>query len=116
MKQGQYAIAGSPKARRAQSSGMSEALYYPAFAPQPSAQLAYQPLRLIGSALRLVWMVVTLPFRLLIAVVGLVGRLCGIALGFGIMVVGMALCAGPLCIIGIPTFIIGLLLTLRCLG
>jgi hypothetical protein len=32
------------------------------------------------------------------------------------MVVGMALWAGPLFILGIPLFIIGLLLTLRCLG
>ena len=32
------------------------------------------------------------------------------------MVVGMALWAGPLFILGIPLFIIGLLLTLRSLG
>jgi hypothetical protein len=32
------------------------------------------------------------------------------------MVVGMAFWAGPLFILGIPLFIIGLLLTLRCLG
>ncbi len=32
------------------------------------------------------------------------------------MVVGVALWAGPLFIIGIPVFIVGLLLTLRSLG
>jgi hypothetical protein len=116
MKQAQYAIAGSPKARRGWPVGTSEALDYPAFAPPPPARPAHRPVRLVGSALWLIWMVLTLPFRLVIGVLGLISRLCGIALGFTIMVIGMALCAGPLCIIGIPTFLIGLLLTLRCLG
>ncbi|MGA2703766.1 MAG: hypothetical protein ABSH35_22045 [Isosphaeraceae bacterium] len=63
-----------------------------------------------------IWYLITLPFRLLIGIVGILGRLAGISLGFSLMVVGMALWAGPLFIIGIPLFIIGLLLTLRCLG
>jgi hypothetical protein len=68
-----------------------------------------------GNVVHLIWAVITLPFRLVILLIGLFGRLCGTALGFVIMVVGMALWAGPLFIIGIPVFIIGLLLTLRCL-
>jgi hypothetical protein len=62
------------------------------------------------------WYLITLPFRVLIWVIGLLGRLAGLIVGFSLMVVGMALWAGPLFIIGIPVFIIGLLLTLRCLG
>jgi hypothetical protein len=62
------------------------------------------------------WYLITLPFRVLIWVIGLLGRLTGLVVGFSLMVVGMALWAGPLFIIGIPVFIIGLLLTLRCLG
>ena len=36
-------------------------------------------------------------------------------LGFSLMVVGMALWAGPLFFVGIPIFLVGLVLTLRCL-
>ena len=61
-------------------------------------------------------MLITLPFRLVYGIIALLGRLTGIMLGFSLMVVGMALWAGPFFIIGIPLFIIGLLVTLRCLG
>ena len=63
-----------------------------------------------------IWSVLTLPFRLVAWVVEMLGRLTGLGLGFVLMVVGFALWAGPLYMIGIPLFIIGLLLTLRCLG
>jgi hypothetical protein len=66
--------------------------------------------------LAVVWFLITLPFRLVIGIISLLGRLTGIILGFALMVVGMALWAGPFFIIGIPLFIIGLVLTLRCLG
>jgi hypothetical protein len=70
----------------------------------------------IKGVLMALWYVITLPFRILIWFIGLLGRLTGLIVGFSLMVVGMALWAGPFFIIGIPMFIIGLLLTLRCLG
>lgn len=62
------------------------------------------------------WSIITLPIRLVVWVVELLGRVVGLGLGFVMMVVGVALLAGPLFIIGIPVFIVGLLLTLRSLG
>lgn len=61
------------------------------------------------------WFVVTLPFRLVFWVIAWLGRLTAVVLGFLLMVVGMALWAGPLFFIGIPLFLVGLVLTLRCL-
>jgi hypothetical protein len=63
-----------------------------------------------------IWAVLTLPFRLVVWVVEALGRLTGLAFGFVLMVVGVALWAGPLYLIGIPLFIVGLVLTLRSLG
>ena len=71
---------------------------------------------MIGNMLGTVWAIVTFPFRLLAWVVDLLGRLTGGLLGFALMVLGVALGAGPLFMIGIPIFIVGLILTLRCLG
>jgi hypothetical protein len=65
---------------------------------------------------RSAWFLVTLPFRILFWTVALLGRVAGILLGFTLMVVGIALWAGPFFLIGIPLFLIGLVLTLRCLG
>src|SRR5262245_42291143 len=62
------------------------------------------------------WLVVTLPFRLLAWVVEMLGRLSSAALGFVFMVVGAALGAGSLYLIGIPLFVVGMLLLLRALG
>ena len=62
-----------------------------------------------------IWSVVTLPIRLLVWVVEWLGRLTALALGFVMMVVGVALWAGPLFVIGIPVFVVGLLVTLRSL-
>jgi hypothetical protein len=61
------------------------------------------------------WFLVTLPFRLVYWVIAWLGRLTAVVLGFSLMVVGMALWAGPLFFIGIPLFLVGLVLTLRCL-
>ncbi|WP_254053647.1 hypothetical protein [Singulisphaera sp. GP187] len=58
----------------------------------------------------------TLPFRLVVWVVETLGRLSGLVFGFVLMVVGVALWAGPLSLIGIPLFIVGLVLTLRSVG
>jgi hypothetical protein len=66
--------------------------------------------------LRVVWSILTFPFRLIAWVVELIGRSLGVVLGFALMVVGIAICSGSLLILGIPVFVIGLLVTLRCLG
>jgi hypothetical protein len=71
---------------------------------------------MLDAVLRTIWTVITLPFRLVIWLVEMLGRLTGLVLGFVLMVVGMALMAGPFIILGVPLFIIGLLLTLRSLG
>lgn len=63
-----------------------------------------------------IWTILTLPFRLVVAVLDLLGRLTGLIIGFTLMVLGAALGAGPFFPIGIPLFLIGLLLTLRSLG
>ena len=67
---------------------------------------------MIGS----LWSLVTLPFRLIGMAVEWGGRLVGASAGFALMVAGMALCAGSLVILGVPVFVIGLVLTLRSLG
>jgi hypothetical protein len=69
-----------------------------------------------GSVLGAFWSVVTLPFRLLVGLIGLFGRLTAFALGFVLMVLGVALWAGPGPVLGIPVFVVGLLLLLRSLG
>ena len=61
------------------------------------------------------WFMATLPFRLVFWLIAWMGRLTAVLLGFSLMVVGMALWAGPLFFIGIPLFLVGLVLTLRCL-
>ena len=66
--------------------------------------------------IRTLWFLITLPFRLIVWVVSLIGRAAGIAIGFTLMVLGMALMAGPFALIGFPLFLVGLFLTLRCLG
>ena len=65
--------------------------------------------------LTVLWFVAALPFRLVFWTIAWMGRLTAVALGFSLMVVGMALWAGPLFFIGIPLFLVGLVLTLRCL-
>jgi hypothetical protein len=62
-----------------------------------------------------VWFIATLPLRLIFWAIAWAGRLTVLLLGFSLMVVGMALWAGPLFVFGIPLFLIGLVLTLRCL-
>jgi len=70
----------------------------------------------VGFLFSAAWWILTLPFRLVFGVLSLAGRMAGVAAGFSLMVVGMALGAGPFYLIGVPLFLIGLLLTLRCLG
>ncbi len=81
--------------------------------PRSSGNLVFGT---IGFLFTAVWWVVTLPFRLVFGALSLMGRMVGVAVGFSLMVVGVALGAGPFFLIGIPMFLVGLLLTLRCLG
>jgi hypothetical protein len=62
------------------------------------------------------WAILSFPFRLIGWTVDLAGRLTGLLVGFALMVLGVALGAGPLFMIGIPLFILGLILMLRSLG
>ncbi|MDG3007647.1 hypothetical protein [Paludisphaera mucosa] len=73
-------------------------------------------LAVVGFLFSAAWWVVTLPFRLVFGMFSLLGRMTGVAVGFTLMVFGMALGAGPFFLVGIPIFLVGLLLTLRCLG
>lgn len=73
-------------------------------------------LQWLGRLLAAVWWIVTLPFRLVGLVVGLLGRMVGLGLGFGLMVLGVALSAGSLFLVGIPLFVLGLILSVRCIG
>jgi hypothetical protein len=61
------------------------------------------------------WTILTLPFRIVFGVFGLVGRLAVITVGFSLMVLGAALSAGPLAWVGIPVFLFGLLISMRAL-
>ena len=62
------------------------------------------------------WYLVTAPFRLVFWTIAWVGRLTAILLGICLMVVGIALWAGSLFFLGIPLFLVGLVLTLKCLN
>ena len=71
--------------------------------------------RVILALFSVLWFLVTLPFRLVYRIIAWMGRVTAVILGFSLMVVGMALWAGPFFFIGIPLFLVGLVLTLRCL-
>ena len=66
--------------------------------------------------LGVIWTIVTLPIRLIAWVLDFLGRAIGLAIGFALMVLGVAVGAGPSLVLGVPIFIVGLLLTLRSLG
>lgn len=71
--------------------------------------------RVVLSFVEGVWLAITLPFRLVFRLIAWLGRLAVLLLAFSLMVVGMALWAGPFFWIGIPLFITGLVLMLHCL-
>lgn len=71
--------------------------------------------RLLLALFSVIWFTISLPFRLTFRIIAWLGRLTAVLLGFVLMVVGIALWAGPLFFIGIPLFVVGLVLTLRCL-
>jgi hypothetical protein len=66
--------------------------------------------------LGMIWNILTLPIRIVVWVLDFLSRATGLILGFALMVLGVAIGAGPSLILGVPVFVIGLLLTLRCLG
>jgi len=70
---------------------------------------------MLGTVFGTLWSVLVFPFRLLIGAVELFGRLVALALGFILMVIGVAVCAGPTMILGIPLFVLGLVITIRAL-
>jgi hypothetical protein len=63
-----------------------------------------------------IWNILTLPIRIIVWVLDFLSRATGLILGFALMVLGVAIGAGPSMILGVPIFFVGLLLTLRCLG
>jgi hypothetical protein len=120
MKQGQLFMARLTRPSRWSPEGLTGSSYTPIDA-SVSAGFAHHGLvcgvgRLLEGLFNIVWFAVSLPVRLVIGIISLLGRLAGIFLGFALMVVGMALWAGPLFVLGIPLFLVGLFLTLRCLS
>ena len=69
----------------------------------------------LWSVLVTLWYVITAPFRLVFWTIAWVGRVTAVLVGFCLMVIGAALGAGPLFFVGIPLFLVGLVLTLKCL-
>ncbi len=63
-----------------------------------------------------IWTILTLPIRIIVWIVDFLARATGLAVGFALMVLGVAVGAGPSMILGVPIFLVGLLLTLRSLG
>ena len=70
----------------------------------------------LGLLFGTIWAILTLPFRLVFGIVGLLSRLTGLTVGFSMMVAGAALSAGPLAMLGVPLFVVGLLMAMRSLG
>ncbi len=66
--------------------------------------------------LGVIWSILTLPIRILGWTADLLSRLTGLGIGFALMVLGVAVGAGPSLALGLPIFVLGLLLTLRSLG
>ena len=62
------------------------------------------------------WSVLTLPFRLIGAVVAFFGRTLGVISGFALMVAGVAFCSGTIYLLGLPLFLVGLVLMLKSVG
>jgi hypothetical protein len=63
-----------------------------------------------------IWTILTLPIRIIVWIFDILGRAVGLAVGFALMVVGVAIGAGPSMLLGAPIFAVGLVVTLRSLG
>ena len=59
---------------------------------------------------------IVLPTRLTFRLIAWLGRFAAILLGFCLMVIGVAIWAGPLFLVGIVLFLVGLALTLKSLN
>ena len=81
----------------------------------PLAECSWSWGRAVLALLAAIWFIATLPFRLAFWIIAWLGRVTGILVGFALMVAGMFFLAGPFFLIGVPLFVIGLVLTLRCL-
>jgi hypothetical protein len=81
-----------------------------------AAHPAPPPRDALGLLFGTTWAILTLPFRLVFGIVGLLSRLTGLVTGFSMMVAGAALSAGPLAMLGIPLFVVGLLVAMRSIG
>jgi hypothetical protein len=81
----------------------------------PSFQQGRRHARLI-LMLGVIWNLLTLPIRLVVWVLDFLSRATGLGLGFALMVLGVALGAGSWLVLGVPIFVVGLILTLKCLG
>lgn len=67
-------------------------------------------------AARLVFLPVRLAWALVTWIVNVIGILLGLVIGFGLMALGVLLCSAIItAFLGIPMFVIGLLLVLRAL-
>ena len=95
---------GTPRAK-------SEAPTLPIRSTKPSA--LFSVVLAVGLALRMAWAAVVLPFRLIVWVLALLGRLAALAVGFSLMVLGAALLPSSLFFVGLPVFGLGLVMTLR---
>jgi hypothetical protein len=63
-----------------------------------------------------IWTILTLPIRIIVWIVDFLARATGLAVGFALMVLGVAVGAGPLWLLGVPIFAVGLIVTLKSLG
>jgi hypothetical protein len=76
------------------------------------AQLCYTT-----NTMEMLFNALAFPFRLVGKLVDVIGRVIVLAIGFVMMVLGIALAIAPVFrIVGIPLFIVGLLLVLRALA
>jgi hypothetical protein len=122
MKQPQFEPTRCCSTTRAQADNVAVPQVY--HGPSQSLSAFAQPQKLVrspsarqlgSSLLAALWFTVTLPFRVTFWIIAWLGRLTAALLGFLLMVLGVALWAGPLFFVGIPLFVVGLVLTLRCL-
>jgi hypothetical protein len=66
--------------------------------------------------LHAIWIILTLPFRVIAGTFALIGRTVLVTLGFLMMVGGVFASASAIYILGVPMFVVGLLATLRGLS
>ncbi len=69
----------------------------------------------LSDMIGLAWFVMTLPVRIVFGVIGTIGRMVGIMLGFALLATGGAMWAAQLPHFAMPVLAIGGLLTLKSL-